>query len=129
VSNFGPKTISFDWRASWCYSVLPGTMLYVKSWPSPSACSIILITQQPVIVILLHCVVWATERSIQWTVFLCIQCLKMLTLVCLFLPEFSVNCAAFTWQIVYLWRDEGILLPLRIPSRLQLSLVAPNSAC
>jgi len=45
-----------------------------------------------------------------------------------FLLEISVNCAALLWQIVYLCRDEGILLPRRIPFNLQLSLIAPKSA-
>jgi hypothetical protein len=78
VSNFGPKTISSDWSASWCSSVLSGTILSIKSWPSPSACCLVLITQQPLIIMLLHCVVWAAERSILLIVFPCIQCLTNL---------------------------------------------------
>lgn len=46
--------------------------------------------------------------------------------MCLFLLEFSVNFAALVWQIVFLWRDERILLPRGIPSRLQLSLFLKN---
>ena len=57
-----------------------------------------------------------------------LQCLKMLIYVFFVLLEISVNCAALIWQIVYLCRDDGILLPRRIPSRLQLSLVTPKSA-
>jgi len=47
--------------------------------------------------------------------------------MCFFLLEISVNCSALMWQIVYLCRDEGILLPRRIPSSLQLLLAAPKS--
>lgn len=58
-----------------------------KSGPSPSAFSILLFTKHLTIVILLHCVVWATERSIKWTVILHIGCPKILNLLFLSLYD------------------------------------------